>query len=149
MSGADKPTDAVFPASTDAAAEQRVNQQMQLLLDQLDEDQAAAVTTIDVRGRSSIADYIVIASGRSSRHLRSMADHVVMRLKAAAMPPLGVEGEREGEWVLIDTGDVILHLMLPKIRDFFNIESLWEVRPNAEQDADQDAGQAADQASSD
>jgi len=149
MPGAEKPSGVLRGTTSDAAAEQRVDEQMQLLQDQLDEDQAAAVTCIDVRGRSSIADYIVIASGRSSRHLRSMADHLVMRLKAAGTPPLGVEGEREGEWVLIDTGDIILHLMLPKIRDFFNIESLWEVRPNAEQDAGQDASQTVDQASSD
>lgn len=114
------------------APEQRVDEQLQLLQNQLEEDQAAAVTCIDVRGRSSIADYIIIASGRSARHLRSMADHVVMRLKAADTPPLGVEGEGEGEWVLIDTGDIILHLMLPKIRDFFNIESLWEIRPDSD-----------------
>jgi len=133
--GTDTQRDGMTSSRSDAAAEQRVNAQMQLLQSQLDEDQAAAVTTIDVRGRSSIADYIVIASGRSSRHLRSMADHLVMRLKAAGTPPLGVEGEREGEWVLIDTGDIIMHLMLPKIRDFFNIESLWEIRPDAEQTA--------------
>lgn len=128
MSGADQRRDGVTGARSDIAAAQCVEEQLQLLASQLEEDQAAAVTCIDVRGRSSIADYIVIVSGRSSRHLRSMADHVVMRLKAAGTPPLGVEGEREGEWVLIDTGDIILHLMLPNIRDFFNIESLWEIR---------------------
>lgn len=115
---------------TSQAAHTSVSQQLQLVQQQLDEDQATATTVIDIRGRSSIADYIVIASGRSSRQLRSMADHLIMQLKAAKTPPLGVEGEREGEWVLIDTGDIIVHLMLPKIRDFFNIESLWEVQPD-------------------
>lgn len=131
MTGTDTHRDGMTSSPSDAAAEQRVQEQLSLLQSQLDEDQASAVTSIDVRGRSSIADYIVIASGRSSRHLRSMADHVVMQLKAAGSPPLGVEGEREGEWVLIDSGDIVLHLMLPKIRDFFNIESLWEIRPDA------------------
>ncbi len=133
MPGRKRPS-AVFTTAQPAAAnEHRVNEQLQLLHKQLEEDQAAAVTTIDIRQRSSIADYIMIASGRSSRHLRAMADHVIVQLKAAGMPPLGVEGEREGEWVLIDTGDIILHLMLPKIRDFYNIESLWELRPNTAQ----------------
>ena len=72
---------------------------------------------------------MIIASGSSNRHVRSMSDELGKSLKAAGMPPLGVEGQRDGEWVLVDANYVIVHLMLPRLRDFYNLERLWEV-PN-------------------
>lgn len=100
---------------------------LELILNQLADNKAENVQTIDIQGRSSLADYIVIASGNSGRHLKSMAEYVVMRLKELGTPPLGVEGEGEGEWVLVDAGDVIVHLMLPRVREFYNLEKLWDV----------------------
>jgi len=98
-----------------------------LILSQLADDKAGNVVTLAIGDHSSVADYMVIASGSSSRHVRSMADELGQRLKAVGMPPLGVEGERDGEWVLVDANYVIVHLMLPRLRDFYNLERLWEV----------------------
>jgi ribosome-associated protein len=82
---------------------------------------------IDVRGKTSVADYLVIASGTSTRHVKSIADEVVRFAKRLGVMPLGVEGEREAEWVLIDLGDVIVHVMLPRVREFYALERLWTV----------------------
>jgi ribosome silencing factor RsfS/YbeB/iojap len=82
---------------------------------------------LDVRGKTSIADYIVVAGGTSSRHVRSIADEVIKYAKKAGMIPLGVEGQREGEWVLVDLGDIIIHVMLPRVREFYGLERLWTV----------------------
>ncbi|HEX5756864.1 MAG TPA: ribosome silencing factor [Arenimonas sp.] len=82
---------------------------------------------IDVRGRTSIADYLVVVSGTSTRHVKSVADEVVKFAKRLGMMPLGVEGEREAEWVLVDLGDVIVHVMLPRVREFYALERLWTV----------------------
>jgi len=85
------------------------------------------VREIDVRGKTSIADLLVIASGTSARHVKSIADEVSKYAKKAGVMPLGVEGEVEGEWVLVDLGDVIVHVMLPRIREFYGLERLWTV----------------------
>lgn len=88
---------------------------------------AVDVKVLDVRGASDIADYMVIASGTSDRHLRAVADRVVQMAKASGQRPLGVEGEAQGEWVLVDLPDVMVHLMLPRTREFYALEQLWEV----------------------
>lgn len=85
------------------------------------------VTRIDVRGKSSVCDYMVIASGTSTRHVKSIADEVVRFAKKLEVMPLGVEGEREAEWVLVDLGDVVVHVMLPRVREFYALERLWTV----------------------
>jgi ribosome-associated protein len=82
---------------------------------------------IDVRGKTSIADFLVVASGTSTRHVKSVADEVVRFAKKCGVMPLGVEGEREAEWVLVDLGDVIVHVMLPRVREFYALERLWTV----------------------
>lgn len=100
----------------------------------LDELKAKDVHEIDVRGKTSIADVLIIASGTSTRHVKSLADEVVKFVKKAGMMPLGVEGQREAEWVLVDLGDIIVHVMLPRIREFYGLERLWTVgddMPNA------------------
>lgn len=102
----------------------------------LDDLKARDVVEIDVRGKTSITDLIVIASGTSSRHVKSIADEVVKSAKQAGLPPIGVEGEREAEWVLVDLGDVVVHVMLPRAREFYGLERLWTV-------GDGDAGMAA------
>lgn len=93
----------------------------------LDELKARDIVEIDVRGKTSIADLLIIASGTSSRHVKSIADEVVKFAKQAGVLPLGVEGQDEAEWVLVDLGDIIVHVMLPRIREFYGLERLWTV----------------------
>jgi ribosome-associated protein len=99
----------------------------QRVLAALDELKAKDVHEIDVRGKTSIADFLIIASGTSTRHVKSIADEVVRYVKQAGMMPLGVEGQREAEWVLVDLGDIVVHVMLPRIREFYGLERLWTV----------------------
>ena len=87
---------------------------------------AVDVRVIDVRGASDVADFMVVASGTSDRHLRAIADRVVQMCKASGQRPLGVEGEGQGEWVLVDLPDVMVHVMLPRTREFYQLEQLWE-----------------------
>ena len=93
----------------------------------LEEMKAKDAIEIDVRGKTSIADYLVVASGTSSRHVKSVADEVVKFAKNCGVMPLGVEGGNEAEWVLVDLGDVIVHVMLPRIREYYALERLWTV----------------------
>lgn len=101
------------------------------VIEALEELKAKDVIEIDVRGKTSIADLLVIASGTSARHVKSIADEVVQFSKKAGVMPLGVEGEGEAEWVLVDLGDVIVHVMLPRIREFYGLERLWSVGDRA------------------
>jgi ribosome-associated protein len=84
---------------------------------------------LDVRGLTDIADTMVIASGNSDRHVRSIAERVVEKAKAAGFRPFGTEGARDGEWVLVDLQDIVVHVMLPRVREFYALESLWDVGP--------------------
>jgi ribosome-associated protein len=93
----------------------------------LDDMKAVNVKVMDVRGLTDIADTMVIASGNSDRHVRSIADRVVEKAKAAGFRPLGTEGARDGEWVLVDLQDVVVHVMLPRVREFYGLERLWEI----------------------
>ena len=93
----------------------------------VEEIKAKDVVEIDVRGRTSVTDHLVIASGTSTRHVKSIADEVIKFAKKLGAMPLGVEGEREAEWVLVDLGDVIVHVMLPRVREFYALERLWTV----------------------
>jgi len=93
----------------------------------LEDIKAVNVRVLDVRNLTDIADTLVIASGNSDRHVRSIADRVVEFAKKAGYRPMGVEGERDGEWVLVDLQDVIVHIMLPRVREFYRLESLWDV----------------------
>lgn len=102
----------------------------------VEELKAKDVVEIDVREKSSVCDYMVIASGTSTRHVKSIADEVVKFAKRLYVQPLGVEGEREAEWVLVDLGDVIVHVMLPRVREFYALERLWTVGDEPPQAAD-------------
>ena len=115
------------PRSTSAAKTDPVDFLRKQVLAALDELKAKDVKEIDVRGKTSIADVLIIASGTSTRHVKSLADEVVKFVKKAGMMPLGVEGQREAEWVLVDLGDIIVHVMLPRIREFYGLERLWTV----------------------
>ena len=99
----------------------------QAVRDAVEELKAKDVVEIDVRGKSSVTDFMVIASGTSTRHVKSIADEVVKFAKKLDVMPLGVEGEREAEWVLVDLGDVVVHVMLPRVREFYALERLWTV----------------------
>src|SRR6478672_10987329 len=93
----------------------------------LDDMKAVNVKVLDVRGLTDIADTMIIASGNSDRHVRSIADRIVEHAKKAGFRPMGMEGERDGEWVLVDLQDVIVHIMLPRVREFYRLENLWDV----------------------
>ena len=98
-----------------------------LVLAALDDLKARDIREIDVREKSSVTDLLVVASGTSSRHVKSIADEVVKKAKKAGLPPIGVEGQRQAEWVLVDLGDIVVHVMLPRTREFYGLERLWTV----------------------
>jgi len=102
-----------------------------LILAKLDDDKAQDVVFIDLKGKSAMADGLVVASGRSHRHVGAMADHLLRSLKDAGYGRCRVEGLPACDWVLIDTGDVIVHLFRPEVRAFYNIEKIWSVEPPA------------------
>ena len=91
----------------------------------LEEIKAKDIVVLDVHKLTSITDIMVVASGTSSRQVKALADNVVEKAKAAGCRPLSVEGEREGEWILVDLADVVVHVMLPTTRDFYQLEKLW------------------------
>ncbi len=99
----------------------------ELVVTALEDFKAIDIHLIDVSSQNPLTELFVIASGSSGRHLKSMAENLIIRAKAAGCPPLGVEGRRQAEWVLVDLNDVIVHLMLPQTRAFYNLEKLWEV----------------------
>jgi ribosome-associated protein len=103
---------------------------LKLVKKALDDMKAVDVRLLDVRGLSDIADWMIVASGNSDRHVRSIADHVVQQAKASGTRPFGTEGGSEGEWVLVDLPDVLVHVMLPRVREFYALEELWD-RPAA------------------
>lgn len=96
-----------------------------LVVEALEDLKGVDIIALDVRGKTSITDFMVIASGRSDRQVKALAQSVVDKAKEHGNPPLGMEGERQGEWVVIDLGDVVVHVMVPQSRDFYNLEKLW------------------------
>jgi len=100
-----------------------------LILARLDDDKAQDVVFIDLKGKSAVADGLIVASGRSHRHVGAMADHLLRALKENGYGKARVEGMPHCDWVLIDTGDVIVHLFRPEVRAFYNIEKIWSVEP--------------------
>ena len=113
--------------NTETAREELTTDQLQqLVVSSLEDYKANDILVIDVSGKSPLTERMIIASGNSTRHVKSMAENMLVKAKAVGNPPLGVEGAREGEWVLVDLNDVIVHLMLPQTRAFYNLEKLWE-----------------------
>lgn len=98
-----------------------------LVLEALDDGKAKDIQMIDVRGVTNVTDTMIIASGTSTRHVVSVAEKIVEKAKEAGYPPIGVEGEETGEWVLVDLGDIVIHVMYPPVREFYQLERLWDV----------------------
>ena len=103
----------------------KINELKALVIDTLEEMKATDIRELDVHGKSSITDIMIIASGSSTRQVKSIAGRVVEKVKQAGVPPLGSEGEREGDWVVVDLGDMVLHVMTPQTREFYSLEKLW------------------------
>jgi ribosome-associated protein len=103
----------------------------EMILTRLDEDKAQDIIMIDLKDKSSVADTMIVASGRSHRHVGALADHLLRALKEAGQGKARVEGLPHCDWVLIDAGDVIIHLFRPEVRSFYNIEKIWSVEPPA------------------
>ncbi|HQC72346.1 MAG TPA: ribosome silencing factor [Candidatus Competibacteraceae bacterium] len=99
----------------------------QIVIDALEDLKAQNITVLDVRNIASFTDLMIIASGSSTRQVKALSDRVVEKSLAAGVRPLGVEGQREAEWVLVDLGDIVVHVMLPQTRDFYGLEKLWSV----------------------
>lgn len=104
---------------------------LKLAQDSLEDMKARDVCVLDVRRLTSVTDYLLIASGTSDRHVRSLAKNLVETAKASGQVPLGVEGQDSGEWVLVDLCDVVVHVMQPRVREFYKLEDLWAVGSKA------------------
>ncbi len=110
-----------------AKTKSRKNVLQSVVMDALTDMKALDVKMLDVRGLTDIADHMVIASGTSDRHVRSVAQRVVEKVKEAGYRPHGVEGQQDGDWVLIDLSEMIVHVMLPRVREFYGLEKLWDL----------------------
>lgn len=97
------------------------------VLDALEERKGHDIRVLDIREMASFTDLMIIATGQSTRQVKALADRVVEVSKALGIRPIGIEGEREAEWILVDLGDVVVHIMLPNIRDFYSLDTLWSV----------------------
>jgi len=109
----------------------------ELVITALEDFKAIDIQSVDVSEQNPLTELFVIASGSSTRHVKSMAENLIMRAKAAGCAPLGVEGQAQADWVLVDLNDVIVHLMLPQARAFYNLEKLWQVSSEQRSNASQ------------
>jgi iojap-like ribosome-associated protein len=108
-----------------AGADQNLPPLEQLILDTLEDDKAENIVVIDLGGKSSIADTMIVASGRSARHVSALADHLIRKLKETGHGRAQIEGKASADWVLIDAGDAIVHIFRPEVRDFYQLERIW------------------------
>jgi ribosome-associated protein len=108
----------------------------QVVISALEDLKARDVRVLDVRALTGITDIMIIASGTSTRHVKSLVQEVIEKTGRLGIKPIGVEGEQYGEWVLVDLGDVVVHVMLPQVRDFYNLEKLWTMGPGGKVHSD-------------
>lgn len=111
-----------------------------LVIDALDDIKGQEIVALDVRGQTDVADYMVVASGGTNRQVKALIDNVVQKVKAAEQRVLSVEGQDTAEWVLLDLGDVLVHVMLPKVREFYELERLWSLNPKSGTAGSEDNG---------
>jgi ribosome-associated protein len=117
------------PVSKAALLRPSAKETLRIVLACLEDIKAEDNVTIDLSGKSSIGDYMVVTTGRSQRHVGAVADRVIKDIEAAGVRGVRVEGMRQGDWVLIDAGDVIVHVFRPEVRAFYNLEKMWAARP--------------------
>lgn len=129
-----------YPYSPTTDHRMQVEALRDLVIQTLEDMKAFDIETLDVRGKTSITDYFVIASGSSDRHVKSTAESVAFQAKQAGQPAIGVEGLQEGEWALIDLNGVVVHVMQPRVRDFYQLERLWSVDPQAAEKVSRERG---------
>jgi len=122
-----KPKKAVKAAAPKAAKPAPQSDLLKRIINSLEDDKAEGIVTIDLEGRSSLCDAAVIASGRSSRHVASIADHLARRLKEQGYGTRPVTGAAQGDWVLVDAGEIIVHVFRPEVRDYYDLEGMWNV----------------------
>ncbi len=124
-------SDQMMPPATISPAPPQPEEILALVQARLEDDKSEDVVSIDLRGKTSIADFMVIASGRSQRHVGAIAEHLLEALKAAGIKQVRVEGQPACDWVLIDANDVIVHVFQPEVRAFYNIEKMWSGTPRS------------------
>ena len=116
----------VTPSPVAVSRNDEASRAIKTVLASLEDSKAENIVSIDIQGKSSLGDYMVVASGRSHRHVSAVADHLIKAIKDAGLGQARVEGLAGADWVLIDSGDVIVHVFRPEIREFYNIEKLWQ-----------------------
>lgn len=122
----------VIPKQTKASTLKKL---LRVIEATLDDHKGDDVASIPLKDKCSFADYMVVASGRSGRHVGSLADHVQKKLRESGFPVYSVEGKEQGDWVVIDCGDVVVHLFRPEVREFYGLEKMWSIPLTAQQDA--------------
>ncbi len=123
-----------MPSPAQISGSEPPSRALATVLSSLDDSKAEDIVTIDIQGKSALGDHMVIASGRSNRHVAAVADHLLTALKDAGFGNARVEGKASADWVLIDTGDIIVHVFRPEVRTFYNLEKMWQAPDVAEQD---------------
>ena len=108
------------------------NELSDLIVDALEDSKGLDIVKLDVRDMTTMTDWMIVASGSSNRHVRGLIENVTDKVKQAGQRPIGIEGEDSGDWILLDLQDALVHVMLPKVREFYKLEKLWSIRPPAD-----------------
>jgi ribosome-associated protein len=122
-----------MPSPAGISRNDELSRAIKTVLASLEDSKAENIVSIDIQGKSSLGDYMVVASGRSHRHVAAVADHLIRTLKDAGLGTARVEGLAGADWVLVDAGDIIVHVFRPEVREFYNIEKMWQA-PDLEEE---------------